>query len=266
MASLLDTITTGPEKSPPRVLVYGPEGIGKTSFALSAPRPIFIPTETGTKTYDAARFPLCTSFDAVLQAITALLTNPHEYQTVVLDSLDALEPMVWAVTCARFGEKDIEGKSKGSEFGYGKGYHHALTEWRRLLKGLEMLRDKGMNVILCAHAGTERVDDPETESYTRHAPKLNKQASALVREWCDAVLCAALPIRIAVVDKGDKIHERATALALGSERVLYANPSPARVAKNRFGIVDEIPFPKGAGWTNFAALVAAHYGETHAAS
>ncbi|MDR0869400.1 MAG: ATP-binding protein [Planctomycetaceae bacterium] len=45
--SLLQTIQTGKAQAPPRLLIYGTEGIGKSTFGASAPKPIFIPTEDG---------------------------------------------------------------------------------------------------------------------------------------------------------------------------------------------------------------------------
>jgi len=183
--SLMNQIHTGRRIMPPRILMYGTEGIGKSTTAAQAPHPIFIPTEDGLDQIDCASFPLAQRFDEVVSAISALYTEEHDYQSVVIDSLDWLERLIWddvcreyGVNCREYGVKSIE-KADG---GYAKGYTHALTQWREVLNGLDALRnERGMAVILLAHAKVEKFEDPESVAYDRYSPRLHK---TVIRHVC----------------------------------------------------------------------------------
>ena len=143
--SLLESITRGKENKPPRLFVYGQEGVGKTSLAASAPNPVFVQTEDGLGEIDTAKFPLAKSLNDVLNALAALRDEPHDFQTAVLDSADWLERLIWDKVCQDFGVRSIE-KADG---GYGKGYVHALTYWRQIVGLLDDLRSRrGMIVIV----------------------------------------------------------------------------------------------------------------------
>ena len=131
--SLLQQIHTGKRQSPPRIVLYGTEGIGKSTTASQSPNPIFIQTEDGLDQIDCASFPLAVTFDDVINAIDSLIKGEHEYQSVVIDSLDWLERLIWDRLCKDYGVNSIE-KVDG---GYARGYTHALTLWRMLLSGLD---------------------------------------------------------------------------------------------------------------------------------
>jgi len=155
--SLLQQIRSGPRHSPPRLLVYGTEGIGKSTLASNAPKPIFVATEDGLDQIDCNSFPLARRFDEVMSAVSALYSEKHDYQSVVIDSLDWLERLIWDDVCRDYGVKSIE-KVDG---GYAKGYTHALTQWREVLDGLDALRnERGMAIVLLAHAKVEKFEDP----------------------------------------------------------------------------------------------------------
>ena len=151
--SLISSITKGREAQPPRIMIYGSEGVGKSTFAALAPNPVFVQTEDGLSEIDCSKFPLAKSFDDVVLQLQAVRDEQHDYGTVVIDSLDWLERLVWDRVCADYGVKSIE-KADG---GYGKGYVHALTYWRQIVSLLNDIRArKGMAVILIAHAAVER--------------------------------------------------------------------------------------------------------------
>ena len=157
--SLLQQVKTGKEAQPPRIMIYGSEGVGKSTFAASAPKPIFIQTEDGLGEIDCAKFPLVGSFDEMMAQLAAVRDEEHEYQTLVIDSLDWMERVIWDRVCADYGVKCIE-KADG---GYGKGYTHALTYWRQVVKILNEIRAKRtMAIILVAHAKEERFEDPDS--------------------------------------------------------------------------------------------------------
>ena len=231
--SLISSITKGREAQPPRIMIYGSEGVGKSTFAALAPNPVFVQTEDGLSEIDCSKFPLAKSFDDVVLQLQAVRDEQHDYGTVVIDSLDWLERLVWDRVCADYGVKSIE-KADG---GYGKGYVHALTYWRQIVSLLNDIRArKGMAVILIAHAAVERFEDPEHAAYDRYTPRLHKKACSLVCEWVDAVLFASRRMRV------DSTTGKAAPVgADGGERILRTNGSPACIAKNRFGLPAELP-------------------------
>lgn len=238
--SVLERIERGKKVNPPRIMVYGSEGVGKSSLAAKTPNPIFIQTEDGLGQIACDKFPLATSFDDVMAAVTALATEPHDYQTVVVDSLDWLERMIFDAVCRDFGVKSIE-KCDG---GYGKGYVYALSYWRKFLDGLIGLHAKRqLMVLLLAHSRVERFEDPESSAYDRYSPRLHKHAGALLTEWVDAVLFATRKIRVETQDAGFN-RERGIAHPIGKdggERILRTVGGPACVAKNRYSLPAELP-------------------------
>lgn len=240
--SMLENIQSGKENKPPRLMVYGSEGIGKSTFGASAPNPIFIQTEDGLGEINCKKFPLAHTLSDVLTELTALLNEPHDFQTVVIDSVDWLERIIFEEVCREFGVRNIE-KADG---GFGRGYTHALTHWGKILKLLQALRDqRNMIVILVAHSKIERFEDPENSAYDRYSPRLHKHAASLLSEWVDAVLFANKKFRV-TKDASD----RAIAAPIGTnggERTLRTVGGPACLAKNRFSLPDELPL----SWKSF---------------
>ena len=169
-----------------------------------------------------------------------LLRAEHGFQSVIIDSVDWLERLIWDDLCVQYGVNSIE-KVDG---GYAKGYTHALTPWRRILSSLNDLRmRRGMCVILLAHAKVEKFEDPEHAAYDRYSPRLHKHATALITEWVDAVLFATRKIITKTEDAGFN-RDRTIAAGLGKdggERILRCIGSPACIAKNRFGLPAELP-------------------------
>ena len=238
--TLMERIHTGRRHSPPRLLIYGTEGIGKSTTAAQAPNPIFIQTEDGLDQIDCASFPLATTFGEVKESLVALINDEHDFESVVIDSVDWLERLIWDDLCRQYGVTSIE-KVDG---GYARGYTHALTQWRSVLHDLNTLRNRrGMCVILLAHAKVETFADPEHAAYDRYSPRLHKHATALITEWADGVLFATRKI-ITKTQDGGFGRERTIAAGLGKdggERVLRTVGSPACVAKNRFDLPAELP-------------------------
>ena len=241
---MLDQIQTGRQRRPPRVVVYGPEGIGKSSFGAGCPDAVFLQTEDGLGELDCTRLPLATSYPQFVEQLGAVCSKDHQFKTLVVDTLDWLEKLIWADVCRKESKQSIE------EIPYGKGYKLALQQWKEVLAGLDYARnDRGMAVVLLAHAKIERFEDPESQGYDRYTLRLHKDADATVREWSDAVLFATRKQRVEKVGSG--FNERTIAKPIGAdggERVLRTVGGPACTAKNRFGIVGEIPL----AWDSFA--------------
>ena len=254
---MLDNIQTGKENKPPRIMIYGSEGVGKSTFGASAPDAVFIQTEDGLSEIDCKKFPLAHTLAEVVSELTALRDEQHSFRTVVIDSADWLERIIFDEVCREFGVRSIE-KADG---GYGRGYVHALTHWRKILNILQELRDRrGMMIILVAHAKVERFEDPEIAAYDRYTPRLHKHAASLIAEWVDAVLFANKKFRVTKENAGFS-GERAIAAPIGAdggERIIRTVGSPACIAKNRFGLPSEIPLSWQAFINAYAKVEAAH--------
>lgn len=248
MAFNLASIRKGPQALPPRIVIYGEHGLGKSTFAAGAPKPIFIPTEDGLASLDVASFPLATTHDQVLQAIGTLFSEDHDFETVVLDSADWAEKLIWSHVANAHDKNNIE------DFGYGKGFTFAAQELGNLLAGLNALRTtKGMAVVLTAHAQVRRFDDPTSASYDRFELSLHKAASALLSEWADVVAFAS---HDAVVRSEDVGFKKTIKKAVGHERVIHVERQPAFNAKNRYSLPAKLPL----SWDAFAEALA----ESHA--
>lgn len=257
---LLSKVTKGREFEPPRILIYGLDGLGKSSFAAQAPKAIFIQTEDGLNEIECERFPVATSYEDVIAQMRALLNDPHEYQTVVLDSLDWTERLIWKHVCERNNATNIE-KIGG---GFGKGAKYAMDEWQELLEHLKQLRSRrGMAIILTAHTNIERFEDPMTASYDRYEPRVHYYAADMFREWVDATLFLTCRINVKTEDMGFG-KERGIATAIGTgggERILKCIGHPAWVAKNRYNLPAELPFPKASAFDTFVkAMIAGREG------
>lgn len=226
-------IIRGKTVAPRRIMLYGVQGIGKSTWASCAPSPIFIQTEDGAGGIDCDKFPVATCYADVMKNLVTLYTEQNTYQTIVLDSLDWMERIIWSEVCKKKAVESIE------DIGYAKGYMFALTQWRELLEALTALRnDKGMTTILIAHSKIERFENPETESYDRFAPRLHKLAAAVMQEWCDEVLFANY--KVYTKQSGEGIRKRNQGVG-GDERVIHTQERPAYAAKNRLGLPEEIP-------------------------
>lgn len=223
MTSILSSITRGRTLDAPRIILYGMEGIGKSTFAANFPAPIFIQTEDGLGMIDCAKFPLAKSFDEVFQELVALETEPNEFKTIVIDSLDWLERLIWDKVAQDSKVNNIE------QIGFGKGYTMALTFWRIVLDHLESLHKQGKIILLLAHAVAEDYSDPEVSSLKRFTPRLHKTARSLVAEYVDVILLATRAFGAA--KGGDQ----------NNPRIVRTEASPYQVAKSRFAIPAELP-------------------------
>lgn len=250
MNTLKSLITTGKNAKPPRILLYAPEGIGKSSFGADALNPIFIPTEDGLDELDVAKFPKATTFKDVMDYLLYLFTEKHDYKTLVIDTVDWLETLVWANTCAIHGKANIE------DFGFGKGYNFAMDAWNDLMDKLDKLRDKkGMAILLIGHAEIRRFDSPDVEPFDRYQVKIHKTAAAKLTEWCDAVLFANYQIFTEKTDVG--FNKKVIRGKGGHSRLMYTEERPAFKCKNRYGLPPEMPFVKGEAWNTLVTAIKA---------
>ena len=245
-------ISTGKIKKPLIMVVYGPDGVGKTTFASEAPAPIFIGAEDGTANIDVTRAEEIKTFSDVRKAVVWLATERHDFKTVVIDSLDWLEPKLWKEIC----ESDTKNNPAVIEDalgGYGKGFVRANQLWLELMQGLAVLRDKkGMNVVVIAHSQVKAFNDPtQLVPYDRYQMKLNEKAAALWREFSDAVFFLNYDVSVKKDSGGSK---KGKAFGDG-ETILFTKRNAAYDAKNRHSLPSEIPMIKGEQWSTLQAAI-----------
>lgn len=241
--NLLSQASKGKLHKPHRILIYGPDGVGKSTFGADAPNPIFLGSEDGTSNMDVTRFPKPRNIDDIFTAIANLTTEAHEHKTLVIDSLDWMEPMLWDAICVKHKKNSINDVGGG----FGKGYEEANNEWRALMRGIEMMQEKRqMNVIAVAHSQIKPFTDPEKNAaYDRYQLKLNEKAAALWREFVETVLFANFKTFVKDTDE-----RKAKAFGDGA-RVMYTERRPAWDAKNRLGL----PFSLPLDWNEYQKAV-----------
>lgn len=225
-------VTSGVIPAPVKVVLYGPEGIGKSTFASQFPDPIFIDAEGGTKQLDVRRLPRPTSWAMLLDEVAEVRKGNIPCTTLVLDTADWAEALCIQSICAKAKVDGLEG------FGYGKGYVYAKEAFAKLLDELEEVVAGGRNVVVLAHAMIAKFEQPDAVgNYDRWQMKTTKQVAPLLREWCDMLLFANYKT---VVEKSGS-SPNAKNKASGGRRVLYTTHHPCWDAKNRFGLSDELP-------------------------
>ena len=219
-------ITKGKVETAKKVVIYGPEGIGKSTLASQFPDAVFIDTEGSTKMLDVARYPAPESWDNILAYLEdAVREKPCK--TLVIDTADWAEQFCSKAICERQRVKGIE------DIGYGKGYTYIVEEFGKLLKICNDAIDAGMNVVFTAHAQMRKFEQPdELGAYDRWEMKLNKKTAALIKEWADMVLFCNYKTTV-ITDQKTKSNK-----ASGGHRVMYTSHHPCWDAKNRFGLED----------------------------
>ena len=238
-------------KRPQKVVLYGPEGIGKSTFASMFPDPVFIDTEGSTANLDVGRLPAPTSWSMLMQEIGWVKTN-RPCKTLVLDTADWAEKL-----CADFVCDSNHWKSISSP-GYGTGYRVLWEEYGKMLNALTDVIEAGINVVITAHAAMRKFEQPDEQgSYDRWELKLQNSPKAniasLVKEWADMVLFANYRTTVVVQDS-----KTGKGKAFGGERVMYTTHHPCWDAKNRFGMPDVLPF-------KFAEIASIFYPDNQAA-
>lgn len=223
-------ITRGKVQTAQKVVIYGPEGIGKSTFASQFPNAVFIDTEGSTKHLDVARLPKPSSWSMLLEEVRYVKSNPHLCNTLVIDTADWAEQLCAEEICAKYKKTGIE------DFGYGKGYIYLSEEFGRLLNLLEEVIERGINVVFTAHAQMRKFEQPdEMGSYDRWEMKLEKKTAPLMKEWADMILFANY--KTYVIKTDDKKNK-----AQGGNRVMYTSHHACWDAKNRHSLKEELDF------------------------
>ena len=226
-------IRRGKIPSAKKVVLYGPEGIGKSTLASKFPDPVFIDTEGSTKHMDVARFDAPTSWAMLNQEVDYVKQHSDCCRTLVIDTADWAEKLCIEDVLSSRKMQSIE------DAGYGKGYTYIKESFGKLLNSLNDLIEKGINVVITAHAQMRKFEQPdELGAYDRWELKLSKQVSPLVKEWADMVLFCNYKTMVVNVD--NKGAQKGKNKAQGGRRVMYTSHHPCWDAKNRYGLPEEL--------------------------
>jgi len=228
--ALLERISKAQKPRAPRIMMIGVEGVGKSTAGASMPNPIFLCGEDGLVGPQFANTPSFSpeNWGEAIQFLDELAQEPGDFRTVVIDTLDWLEPMLYTHVCQKANHKNIE------DFGYGKGYVVAQQEARQLLMRLDGLNAKGMNVLILCHSQIKTVNNPLGDNYDHFEAKVNQKIAGIFREWCDCVLFAQFDM----YTRKDGMRAKAFG---GDGRIVQTTHSAAWDAKNRYGLPEVMP-------------------------
>ena len=224
-------ISKGKTALPPRLFIYGVAGIGKTTLGASIPGAVVMPIEEGADAIDCAKMDRPADIEGVINAINALCDDAQGFSTLVIDSVTAMEQLIWQAICKENKWGSIESP------GFGRGYVASSELWRHILDRLTSLRKaQGMSIVLVGHVEIKTVNAPDSEPFDRYQPRLHKIPCAMLTEWSDALLFAHHEKNVITDEKTGKTR------AVGSgARVIKTTERPSHLAKNRYGMPDEIP-------------------------
>ena len=232
--SMLSKVVGGKSIKPRRTMIYGTSGIGKSLWASQAEGALVIDIEDGCGDIDVPKV-RADNLVEVYSILQELVMEGHntDYQTVVIDSADWLERLIWDSLCEREGHSDI------SEFGYGQGYSKACGVLDDFLKLFEVLRQAEFGVIVVAHSEIKKFTNPTGESYDRYVPKMHSSFSSRLIEWADEVLFANYKVFTKEIKEG--FNQKRNVGIDGGGRVLHTTEAPGWVAKNRLNLPPEMP-------------------------
>lgn len=219
-----------------RMLIYGENGIGKSTLAAQFPKPIFLNLEDGIGDLDCDSTGVIRSVSEFYQWLMHLVET--DYETIVIDTADWLEKLIFAEVAAEANKKTID------DIGYGKGYQSVGLKWKAFFDGYEFLWKQGRHIVFTCHETIEKFVNPEGDSYNYWRPSLHVKGSGCVTEWCDEVLF--LRYRTNTITKEEGFGAKRAVAIGGKERFMCCTKSAAHEAKNRLGMPDELPPTFGA--------------------
>ena len=250
--ALLATVTKGKVSKPPIIMVHAKPGVGKSSWAAQAPDPLFVCLEEGANFLDVPKTPIIETWETIPSLLGELINEPHDFKTIVWDTLDIMEMLMFRNVCARENVKSIELAAGG----FGKGYKLVLEDyWPLFIDGIRTLRDRrGVGSILLCHSVDREVQSAQTESYMRSEPKLfvssngKTDTTDYIVSQCDA--CGYFGFDVKTIESADKDRMLAKG---GQKRLQHWYPAASHLAKNRFNIDAAIPLTQTTGFDDFLA-------------
>ena len=207
-----------------KVVLYGSEGIGKSTLAAMFPNPLFIDTEGGTAHMDVRRIDKPGTWTELMDVLNEVAITPDVCGSLIIDTADWAEQLAVSYVCAKYKKAGIE------DFGYGKGHTYLAEEFAPFFRALDRIVGAGIHVVVTAHAKMRKFEQPdEMGAYDRWEMKLSKQVAPLFKEWCDMLLF--LNYQTYVVTTENKSTK-----AQGGKRVMHTSHHPCWDAKNRHGL------------------------------
>lgn len=242
----LAAVTSSKEWRGQKIIIYGVPGIGKTTFAGTFPKPILLRTEDGAAALDIPTFPARVTRMSDFNEVFKALNGKHDFKTLIIDSLDWLEPLVFqSVIDEHNREKPSDLKNSIEAFGYGKGYVKAKELWQRFFTKLDKLQERGMSIVAIAHAAAVIFEAPDADPYQRYSLKMNKHSAALWMEWADMILFLNYKTSVIKGESG-KLKGKGH-----GERVIFTQERPAYQAKSRWPLDEEIFIGNDPAWAAF---------------
>jgi hypothetical protein len=224
-------INKGKQQRARRVLIYGENGVGKSTLAAQFPKPLFLNIEDGIGDLDVHATDVIRSISDFMGAM--IHSSETDYETIVVDTVDWLEKLIFNDVAAKAGKKTID------DIGFGKGYQAVEQQWKALFEGFAYLWGQGRHIVFTCHEQIEKFTNPDGDSYNYWKPALHIKGSGCVTEWCDEVLFVRYRTLTRQMDEGFG-NKRAIAIG-GKDRIIVCNKNASVEAKNRLGMPDEVP-------------------------
>lgn len=238
-------ITSGKKDKPLKIVVYGVESVGKTTFAANAPDALIIDLEQGSTNIDANRIEGINDYEGLINALREIYKESVDYKTIVIDSIEMVEKF-----CQEKITKDADVDSiEKVGGGYGKGYTASSELFFKVLGALNALWQKGYHIIVIGHAEIKTYINPEGTDYDRFKLRLDKRNEPVIKEWAEANLFMNFETFVEK-DQGGFQKEKGKARSLG-RRCLYTVRQAAYDAKNRYGLPDKILVGKDDPFNSF---------------
>lgn len=235
---VLDRIEKSTPNKAKKGILYAPEGFGKTTWGSKCEKPIFISIEDGLDSVTVDKFPTPESWQDVFDAIDTLRVSPHDYKTLVIDTVDRLEQLAHTHILKRDKKTSVE------DYGWGKGYVMVYEEFKRLMSPLDALRkEREIDIVLLGHSTVKTFQNPMGDNYDRAELKLDRRVATFIKEWSDFILYGNYDVAVEV--KAGQSRGK----GFGGDRVIYTSHSPAYDAKNRYGLAAQIGMEPSEFWS-----------------
>jgi hypothetical protein len=218
----------GRQQKPLKLFIYGRNGIGKTTFASQFDKPVLLDLEDNASHVEIDRWFL-SAYKDVQTFLYELRIQPHDFKTVILDSVDALQNLIIEDIVTRHNVKTLSDVG-----GYGAAYAELKTEFGNILKRMNALFRKEMNIIFTGHETVSRIEEPGERVYDRITPAIREPNYSQICNWCFAVFYATSRVRREAEENLGFNQTRKSNVSRVSTRIFYTEPSAAHLAKNIF--------------------------------